>query len=89
MSSTDKVLSGSLVALNAAALGLQLLGQAKAADAVRLVASALQSGVAIDAHMAEVAEKLNAGPLSDGDWDDLMLRIRSASDALQAAKPAG
>lgn len=83
-------LTGSVIALNAAALGLQLLGQSKAAEGLRTIAAAIDAGGEIDAHMALVAEKLQSGQLpNDADWDDVMARIKSASDELQAAKPSG
>ncbi len=86
----DKALSGAVIALNASALGLQLLGQAKAAEGLRTLAAALRSGIAIDEHMAAVAAKLEAGePVTDADWDDVTARIKAASDELQAAKPSG
>jgi hypothetical protein len=89
MSTTDKALSGAVIALNASALGLQLLGQTKAAEGVRVLAAALDAGVAIDAHMADVAAKLQAGSVTEADWDDVIARVHAASDELQAAKATG
>lgn len=74
-----------IAALNAASLGFELAGQPKLAGMFTTLASGLQSGANIDAHMAEVAEKLKAGPVTDTDWADVTARIEADSDRLQRA----
>lgn len=88
MAAAEKALATSIVALRAAALALTLTGNSRGGEALRVLASAVESGVAIDEHMASVAEKLATGTITDADWEDVLSRVRAASDKLQAAKPS-
>lgn len=76
-----------VVSLRGAALALSLTGNSKAGDAMYSLADATEAGLAVDAHLADVAAKLKAGQVvSDADWDDVQARIKADSDRLQAVK---
>lgn len=61
-------------------------GRTRDADGVTKLADAAQAGKNVDDHMKEVAAKLQAGEHID--WDDLELRIETASARLHAGDPA-
>lgn len=69
-----------LIALRAAALGLSLQGEQKGAALLRLLADSAESGRNVDAHLAEVAEKLKSGDAID--WDELTARLEAAGELL-------
>lgn len=72
-----------LIALRAAALGLDLQGQTREARALYALADAADAGKAIDDHMAAVAAKLKDRSATDEDWADVVARIEADSDRLQ------
>lgn len=74
-----------IVGLRAAALALALAGQTKASDTLYALADAADAGRNIDAHMAEVAEKLKTRSITDDDWSDVAARINADSDRLQGS----
>lgn len=73
-----------LIGLRSAALGLSLAGQSKVAASLYLLADAVEAGRATEAHLAEVAAKLNERQINDDDWDDVMRRIENDSARLQS-----
>ncbi len=81
----------SLIALRAAALALQLSGNGRGSSVLLQLADAVESGLAVDEHLAAVADRLKSGAaITDADWDDVEARIRSASADLQSVgKPTG
>lgn len=72
-----------LIGLRAAALALELQGQAKAANTLYSLADAAEAGKAVDDHLALVAEKLKDREASDDDWADVISRIEADSARLQ------
>lgn len=76
-----------LIGLRSAALGLSLAGQTKLAGSLYLLADAVEAGRATEAHLQEVAAKLNSREVNDNDWDDVMRRIQIDSARLQSATP--
>lgn len=72
-----------MIGLRAAALGLTLSGQGRAADSLYLLADAIAAGRATDEHLRAVAEKLAQRELTDEDWDDVTARIEADSARLQ------
>jgi hypothetical protein len=66
-----------VVSLRAAALAAELAGRPSTASALRSLANLIESGIAVDAHLAEVAEKLKSRELSDADWSDVANRIHA------------
>lgn len=74
-----------LIGLRAAALGLELQGQSRSSAALYALADAAESGVAVDAHMAAVAEKLKDRHSTDEDWEDVVARIEADSARLQGS----
>ncbi len=89
MKAADKALATSVLALRAAALALTLTGNSRGGEALRAIAAAVDAGLEVDEHMASVAAKLEAGTITDADWEDVLSRVRSASARLQAARPEG
>jgi len=63
--------------MRAAAVGLQLQGQAAAAATLTKLALAYEAGRSIDAHMGEIAKLLNEGG-EMASWDDITSRIDAA-----------
>jgi hypothetical protein len=63
--------------MRAAAVGLQLQGQASAATALTRLALAYEAGRSIDAHMGEIAKLLNEGG-EMASWEDITARIDAA-----------
>lgn len=74
----------------AGSLALSLAGQAKLSQIFDGLASAAESGVDVEAHMAEVKAKLEAlhaegKTISDADWDEVIAGIESGSSRLQGS----
>lgn len=76
-----------LIGLRAAALGLALGGQPRAAEQIYLLADAIAAGRASDEHMRTIAEKLAKRDITDADFDDAQQRIEADSARLQ--EPVG
>ena len=74
----------SLIALRGAALGLSLAGETRGSNALYGIADLVEAGLATDEHMAGVAERLKAGPLTAADWDDVEARIAKDRARLHA-----
>lgn len=64
-----------IIGLRSTALALSLAGEGRGSNALYALADLVEAGLATDAHMAAVAEKLKAGPITDVDWDDVEARI--------------
>lgn len=62
-------------------------GDRKAADTLTLLADTAESGVNVDAHMAEIARKTRAGESID--WDNVRARIEADSADLHRDPPPG
>ncbi len=75
-----------IIAIRAAALGLGLSGQQKSSSSLYALADAIEAGRLNEAHMREVAAKLNTREINDADWDDVLQRIESDSARLQSRK---
>ena len=73
-----------VVSLRAAALAASLAGRSSVASALYSLASLVESGIAVDAHLAEVAQKLKDRELTDADWSDVANRIHADAARLQA-----
>jgi hypothetical protein len=72
------------IALRGSALALELQGQEKASGSLYLLADGIDAGRNVDAHMAEVAEKLKDRDATDEDFADVEARIRAESEAGRA-----
>lgn len=71
-----------LVTLRGLSTLFGLQGNDKVSRSLNLLASGLESGINVDAHMAAVATAMKSGaPL---DWDDVTQRIEADSARLQA-----
>ena len=77
------LLSFALVGLRGAALGLELQGQQRSADALYGLADAAEAGRDVEAHMALVAAKLKDRNATDDDWKEVTDRIEADSERLQ------
>lgn len=64
-----------IIALRSAALAATLAGRPQQAAALYALADSIEAGRAVDAHMAEVADKLKSRDLTDDDWADVTSRI--------------
>lgn len=75
-----------IISVRSLAMLFGLQGYAKQAEALRLLAAGLESGVDVDEHMRGVAEALaaNDGNVSLEMWDDVHARIVADSDRLRA-----
>lgn len=73
-----------VITLRAAALAATLAGRSSTASALYSLADLTESGIAVDAHMAEVAAKLKDRTLTDTDWSDVANRIHADSARLQS-----
>lgn len=73
-----------VIALRAAALAASLAGRSSTASALYSLADLIDSGVAVDAHMAEIATKLKDRELTDADWSDVANRIHADSARLHS-----
>lgn len=73
-----------VITLRAAALAATLAGRSSTASALYSLADLTESGIAVDAHMAEVAAKLKDRTLTDADWSDVANRIHADSTRLQS-----
>jgi hypothetical protein len=74
----------SMVGLRGVALALSLLGEKRGSDTLYALADLVGAGLATDAHMQHVADRLKAGPLTAADWDDLDARIKADRDRLHS-----
>lgn len=72
-----------LIGIRGAALALALSGQTHASNTLYAAADAFESGLNIDAHMKEIAEKLKTRATTDDDWKDVRARIEADSGRLQ------
>ena len=70
-----------LVTLRGLSLALSLAGRTKNAADVETLASAVEAGRNVDAHMAAVAAALKSGQTKD--WDAVHSAIEANSDRLQ------
>lgn len=84
----DKVVLGT-VSLRAAALIASLSGQAKLAEQLYKLADLVSAGLATDAHMKEVADKLQARSANDADFADVLQRIETERGKLHSDTPTG
>lgn len=73
-----------IIALRSAALAATLAGRSSTASALYSLADLVESGQAVDAHMAEVATKLKDRTLTDADWSEVANRIHADSARLQS-----
>jgi hypothetical protein len=73
-----------VVSLRAAALAAELAGRTSIASALRSLATLLESGVDVEAHMREVAAKLKERDLTDADWSDVANRIHADAARLHS-----
>lgn len=71
-----------LISLRSAALAAELAGRPTVASALRSAAALIESGLAVDAQLAEVAAKLKERELTDADWSDVANRLHAASTDL-------
>ena len=70
-----------LLALNTAIVYLEGSGQQKKAATARAAVRAIERGVAVDEHMAQVAEMIGAQEgVTDEQWDEQTARIESNTD---------
>jgi hypothetical protein len=74
-----------VIGLRAAALAASLAGRSSVASALYSTADLVESGVAVDDHLAEVAAKLKDRDLTDADWSDVANRIHADSARLHSA----
>ena len=72
-----------LVALRSLALLFGLQGRQTESNTLGALASAIESGRNVDAHMATVADLLKQGGAAD--WDGALARIEADSARLQGA----
>lgn len=73
-----------VITLRAAALAATLAGRSSTGSALYSLANLIESGQAVDAHMAEVATKLKDRTLTDADWSDVANRIHADAARLQS-----
>ena len=73
-----------VISLRAAALAATLAGRTSTASALYSLADLIESGHAVDAHMAEVAATLKDRELTDSDWSDVANRIHADSARLHS-----
>lgn len=75
-----------IVTLRALATLFTLQGGTRQAQSLKLLASGIESGADVDAHMERVAQALEAsgGSVSSDAWDDVHARIMADSESLQA-----
>lgn len=73
-----------VVSLRALALAASLAGRPSQANALYALADLVASGVATDAHMQEVADKLAQRELTEADWVEVHARIQADRNALHA-----
>jgi hypothetical protein len=74
-----------VIGLRAAALAASLAGRSSIASALYSSADLIESGVAVDSHLAEVAAKLKDRELTDADWSDVANRIHADAARLQSS----
>jgi len=77
----------SIVSLRALAIVMSLQGQSKAAQALNLLVSRIESGRNVDLHMEQVAIALNGG--TEATWDDILSRIESETSKFLSRGPDG
>jgi hypothetical protein len=77
----------SVVGLRAAALVASLAGQTKLAQQLYQLADLVNAGLATDAHMKEVADKLATRNAADADFTDVLQRIESERGKLHSDNP--
>jgi hypothetical protein len=73
-----------VLSLRAAALAATIAGQPATGNALYALADLVESGVATDEHMREVAEKLKDRELTQDDWDEVRARIVADSARLRS-----
>lgn len=73
-----------VISLRALALAASLAGRTTQANALYGLADLVASGIATDAHMQEVADKLAQRELTEADWADVHARIQSDAARLHA-----
>lgn len=71
-----------IVALRALSQLYRLQGNHTTSEALRLAAAGIESGRDIDAHMREVAQRLEQG--ESASWDDIHARLQAEIDELRA-----
>lgn len=71
------LLTIALIALRSAALALNVGGDTKTANALYTISDLVQAGKVTDAHMQEIADKLNTRDITSVDWDDVIDRIEA------------
>jgi hypothetical protein len=74
-----------VISLRAAALAATLSGRTSTASALYSLADLIESGHAVDSHMAEVAAKLNERELTDADWSEVANRIHADAARLHSS----
>jgi hypothetical protein len=73
-----------VVGLRAAALVSLLAGQVKLSQQLYKLADFVSAGLATDAHMKAVAEKLQARNSNDADFEDVLQRIEAERGKLHS-----
>lgn len=73
-----------VVSVRAAALAASLAGRSSTASALYSLADVIESGIAVDAHLGEVAAKLKDRTLTDTDWSELANRIHADAARLHS-----
>lgn len=73
-----------VISLRSLALAASLAGRPSQAQALYGLADLVASGVATDAHMQEVADKLASRELTEADWVEVHSRIATDSARLQS-----
>lgn len=70
-----------LIALRSVGTLFTLQGRPEVGTAINQTLEAYQAGKNVDAHLKEIAEKLELGNFDPTDWDDLTDRINQEVDA--------
>lgn len=83
------ILSLILVAVRGAALASSLAGDSKISGQLYKLADLYAAGLATDAHMKEVAEKLQSRNAVDADFSDVLQRIEAERGKLHSDTPTG
>lgn len=84
----DKTIMG-VVGLRAAALVALLAGQTKLSQQLYQLADYVSAGLATDAHMKAVADKLQSRSATDADFADVLQRIETERGKLHSDAPGG
>lgn len=72
-----------LIALRLASVGFGQAGKVRTVQAIDAIAVLVNANQNVEAHMAEVKRKLDAGEVNDDAWEDLARRMQEDSDRIQ------